>query len=143
MGYIFVCDNIVILCVTNRIWEEFKVVIASACINYLKQAELITNIEEDIERFFSLQLYNCNLLSDAHLYFLANQIDLLTASGLIGVFNLLNDQTKYSFIDCENISNSIRILLPQITIKSILFETINNFKNMLDCNVNKTDIYIY
>jgi len=143
MGYIFVCDNIVILCVTNRIWEEFKVVIASACINYLKQAELITNIEEDIERFFSLQLYNCNLLSDAHLYFLANHIDDLHTSGLIGVFNLLHNKTKYSVIDCENISNSIRILLPQITIKSILFETINNFKNMLDCNVNKTDIYIY
>ena len=78
------------------------------------------------------------------MYLLANHIDVLTASGLIGVLNLLNDQTKYSFIDCENISNSIRILLPQITIKSVvLFETINNFKNMLDCNVNKTDIYIY
>jgi hypothetical protein len=131
------------MCVTNRIWEEFKVAMSIACIAYLKQAELITNIEEDIERFFSLQLYNFTLLSDAHLYFLANHIDDLHTSGLIGVLNLLNDQTKYSFIDCENISNSIRILLPQITIKSILFETINKFKNMLDCNVNKTDIYIY
>jgi hypothetical protein len=132
------------LCVTNLIWEEFKVAMSIACINYLKQAELIANVDEDIERFCSLQLHNCALLSVAHLYFLANQIDVLTASGLIGVFNLLNDQTKYSFIDCENISNSIRILLPQITIKSVrLFETIHKFKNMLDCNVTKTDIYIY
>ena len=144
MGYIFVYDNIVIMCVTNRIWEEFKVAMSIACINYLKQTELITNIEEDIERFFSLQLYNFTLLSGAYLYLLANHIDVLTASGLIGVFNLLHNKTQYSFIDCENISNSIRILLPQITIKSVvLFETINNFKNMLDCNVNKTDIYIY
>ena len=114
------------------------------CINYLKQFELIPNIDEDIERFFTLQLYNYNLLSDAHLYFLANHVDVLTAAGLIGVFNLLNAQTKYSFIDCENISNSIRILLPQISIKSVyLLETITKFKNMLDGNVNKTNIYIY
>jgi hypothetical protein len=132
------------LCVTNLIWEEFKVAMSIACINYLKQAELIANVDEDIERFCSLQLHNCALLSVAHLYLLANYIDALTASGLIGVLNLLHDQTKYSFIDCENISNSIRILLPQITIKSVrLFETIHKFKNMLDCNVNKTDIYIY
>jgi len=143
MGYIFVCDNIVALHVTNKIWDEFKVAMSIACINHLEQANLIASIDEDIERFFPLQLYNCNLLSDAHFYFLANYIDALTASGLIGVLNLLHDQTKYSFIDCENISNSIRILLPQITIKSDLFETINKFKNMLDCNVNKTDIYIY
>ena len=143
MGYIFVCDNIVALHVTNKIWDEFKVAMSIACINHLEQAELIANVDEDIERFFTLQLYNCNLLADAHFYFLANYIDALTDSGLIGVFNLLHDQTKYSFIDCENISNSIRILLPQITIKSDLFETINKFKNMLDCNVNKTDIYIY
>jgi hypothetical protein len=132
------------LCVTNIIWEEFKVAMSIACINYLKQSELIANVDEDIERFFSLQLHNCALLSAAYLYFLANQIDVLTASGLIGVFNLLNDQTKYSFIDCENISRSIVILLPQIDIKSVvLLETINKFKNMLDCNVTKTDIYIY
>jgi hypothetical protein len=144
MGYIFVYDNVIMLCVTYIIWEEFKVAMSIACINYLKQAELIANDDEDIERFFSLQLHNCTLLSAAYLYFFANQIDVLTASGLIGVFNLLNDQTKYSFIDCENISNSIRILLPQIDIKRVvLFETINNFKNMLDCNVTKTDIYIY
>ena len=144
MGYIFVCDNVIILCVTNRIWEEFTLVIASTCINYLKQAELIANVDEDVERFFSLQLYNYNLLFDAHLYFLANHIDALHTSGLNGVLNLLNDQTKYSFIDCENISNLIRILLPQIDIKSVvLFETIYKFKNMLECNVNKTDIYIY
>lgn len=144
MGYIFVYDNVIMLCVTNLIWEEFKVAMSIACINYLKQSELIANDDEDIERFVTLQLYNCTLLSDAHLYFLANQIDVLTASGLIGVLNVLNVQTKYSFIDCENISNSIRILLPQITIKSVvLFETINKYKNMLDCNVTKTDIYIY
>jgi len=144
MGYIFVYDNIVMLYVTNIIWEEFKVAMSIACINYLKQAKLIANVDEDIERFFSLQLYNCTILSAAHLYFLANKIEVLTASGLIGVLNLLNVQTKYSFIDCENISNSIRILLPQITIKSVvLFETINKYKNMLDCNVTKTDIYIY
>jgi hypothetical protein len=143
MGYIFVYDNVIMLCVTNIIWEEFKVAMSIACINYLKQAELIANVDEDIERFFSLQLYNCTLLSAAYLYFLANQIDVLTASGLIGVFNLLNDQTKYSFIDCENISSSISILLPQITIKGVLLETINKFKNMLDCNVTKTNIYIY
>ena len=144
MGYIFVCDNVIILCVTNTTWEEFKANMSIACMNYLKQAELIPNVDEDIERLFSLQLYNCNLLSEAHLYFLANHIDALHTSGLIGVFNLLHDQTKYSYIDCENISNSIRILLPQITTKSAgLNETINTFKNMLDCNVNKTDIYIY
>ena len=144
MGYIFVCDNVIILCVTNKIWEEFKVVMSTTCINYLKQAELIAQVDEDIERFFSLQLYNCNLLSDAHIYFLANHIDALSDVGLIGVFNLLDIQPKYSFIDCENISNSIRILLPQITIKNDnLLETINNFKNMLDCNVNKNNIYIY
>ena len=92
MGYIFVCDNVIILCVTHIIWNEFKVLMSIACINYLKQAELIADVDEDIERFFSLQLYNCNLLSDAHFYFLANHIDALTASGLIGVFNLLNDK---------------------------------------------------
>ena len=144
MGYIFVCDNIVAMCVTNTTWEEFTVVMSTACINYFKLAGLIANVDEDIERFFSLQLYNCKLLSVAHFYFLANHIDTLTASGLIGVFNLLHNKTQYSFIDCENISNSIRILLPQITIKSVdLFETIHKFKNMLDCNVNKNNIYIY
>ena len=144
MGYIFVYDNIVIMSVTNRIWEEFKVAMSIACIAYLKQAELITNIEEDIERFFSLQLYNCNLLSDAHLHFLANHIDDLHTSGLTGVFNLLHNKTKYSVIDCENISNSIRILLPQITIKNVLLETINKLKNMLECNIDKKSyIYIY
>jgi hypothetical protein len=143
MGYIFVCDNVVALCVTNKIWEEFKVVMSTACINYLKQAELIDNVDEDLERFFTLQLYNCNLLSDAHFYFWHNHLDALIDSGLIGVYNLLHNKPQYSFIDCENISNSIRILLPQITIKSVLFETINKFKNMLDCNVNKNNIYIY
>ena len=144
MGYIFVCDNVIILSVTHIIWEEFKLVMTSTCITYLKQAELIDNVDEDIERLFALQLHNCNLLADAHFYFFANHIDSLTAAGLIGVFNLLNDKTKYSFIDCKNISNSIRILLPQITIKSVgLIETIYKFKNMLECNVNKTNIYIY
>ena len=66
MGYIFVCDNVIMLCVTNIIWEEFKAAMSMACINFLKQNSLIVNIDEDIERFFSLQLYNCNLLSAAH-----------------------------------------------------------------------------
>ena len=79
-----------------------------------------------------------------NVFFHYNYIDALSDVGLIGVFNLLDIQPKYSFIDCENISNSIRILLPQITIKNDnLLETINNFKNMLDCNVNKNNIYIY
>ena len=51
MGYIFVCDNVIILSVTHIIWEEFKLVMTNACINYLKQAELIDNVDEDIERF--------------------------------------------------------------------------------------------
>ena len=44
MGYIFVYDNVIMLCVTNTIWEEFKVAMSIACIAYLKQAELIANI---------------------------------------------------------------------------------------------------
>lgn len=144
MGYIFVYDGVVVMCVANIIWEEFKVVMSIACINYLKQSELITNVDEDMERFFTLQLHNMNLLSHTHLYFLSNYTDTLTVTGLIGIVNLLNNQPKYSFIDCENISNLIRILLPQITIKSALFETINKFKRLFDCNINKTaDIHVY
>ena len=144
MGYIFVCDNIVALHVTNKLWEEFKIVMSTACINYLKQSNLIANIDEDIERFFSIQLYNCNLLSVAHFNFLANHIDSLHTSGLNGVFNLLDDQTKYSFIDCENISNSIVLLLPQITIKDVLLETIHKVQSLVDSNIDKNSyIYIY
>ena len=58
MGYTFTCDNVVVLNLTNKIWEDFKVIISIACINYLKQTGQLLNVEEDIERFFILQFYN-------------------------------------------------------------------------------------
>ena len=144
MGYTFTCDNVVVLNLSNKIWEDFKVIISIACINFLKQTGQLLNVEEDIERFFILQFYNINLLSHAHLYFFSNHIDALTIAGLIGVYYLLHNKTQYSFTECENISSSIRILLPHISTTIALSETIHKVKSLFDSNIHKNgSIHIY
>jgi hypothetical protein len=144
MGYIFVYDNVVLLYVSNIIWEECNAIMSIACINYIKQTELIANIEEDIERLFMLELHDIYALSHAQLYFLSNHINTLTASGLIGVYNLLHNKHQYSFTECKNISSSIVLLLPHITNTialtgrgTDLIETINNVKSLFDSNVHE------
>jgi hypothetical protein len=151
MGYIFVYDNIVMLFVTNKMWDEFKEDISTACIHYLRQIEKIANIDEDIERLLGLELNNINLLSQAQLYFFSNHIDTLTATGLIGVYSLLHNKTKYSFIECENISNSIVLLLPHMLNKNLinptdhdLSATVHKVQSLVDSNIDKNSyIYIY
>ena len=148
MGIIFVYDKNVVLYVRNDLWEECKVTISTACISYLSQNERITNIDEDIERL-GFNSLNTDELSSAHLFFLSNHTHELTQLGLIGVYHLLCNKTQYSFNDCKNLSSSILILLPQIillshfSLTSVLLETIYKFKNMIESNINKTNIYIY
>ena len=148
MGIIFVYDKNVVLYVSNDLWEECKVTISTACISYLLQNERITNIDEDIERL-GFNSLNTNELSSAHLFFLSKHITELTSCGLIGVYHLLDIKSQYSFTDCKNISSSIHVLLPKIislnhiACTNVLLETILKFKNMIDSNINKTNIYIY